>query len=98
MHPVGAYSLGMFALFYYIIDVRGYRRWTLFFRVIGLNSITIYMAQRIIDFRKASEFFTGGLVALCPADVGSVIASLSYVAACWLFLYFLYRKGVFLKV
>lgn len=95
---VGAYSLGMFALFYYIIDVRGYRRWTLFFRVIGLNSITIYMAQRIIDFRKASEFFTGGLVAQCPADVGSVIASLSYVAACWLFLYFLYRKGVFLKV
>lgn len=95
---VGAYSLGMFALFYYVVDVCGYRRWTLFFRVIGLNSITIFMAQRIIDFRKASEFFTGGLVALSPADVGAVIGSASYVAACWLFLWFLYRKGVFLKV
>lgn len=95
---VGAYSLGMFALFYYVIDVRGCKRWTLFFRVIGLNSITIFMAQRIIDFRKAAEFFTGGVVALCPADVGGVIRSASYVAACWLFLYFLYRKDVFLKV
>lgn len=95
---VGAYSLGMFALFYYITDVCGFRRWTLFFRVIGLNSITIFMAQRIIDFRKASEFFTGGLASLCPPEVGSVISSASYVAVCWLFLYFLYRKGVFLKV
>lgn len=95
---VGAYSLGMFALFYYVIDVRGCKRWTLFFRVIGLNSITIFMAQRIIDFHKASAFFTGGIVSLCPVGIGAVIASASYVAACWLFLYFLYRKDVFLKV
>lgn len=44
----GAYSLGMFALFYYIIDVRQWRRWSYFFQVIGLNSITIYMLQRIV--------------------------------------------------
>ena len=29
---VGAYSLGMFALFYYLIDVRGWRRWTLVYK------------------------------------------------------------------
>ena len=44
----GAYSLGMFALFYYIIDVRQWRRWSYFFKVIGVNSITIYMVQRIV--------------------------------------------------
>ena len=44
----GAYSLGMFALFYYIIDVCQWRRWTYFFKVIGVNSITIYMVQRIV--------------------------------------------------
>jgi len=27
-----------------------------------------------------------------------VISSAGYVAVCWLFLYFLYRKNVFLKV
>lgn len=95
---VGAYSLGMFALFYYIIDVRGWRRWTLWFRVIGVNSITIYLAQRIIDFRKIADFFTGGVASLCSEQVAAVVASASYVAVCWLFLYFLYKKSVFLKV
>lgn len=32
---VGGYSTVLFALFYYIIDVRGYRKWTPFFTVIG---------------------------------------------------------------
>ncbi len=95
---VGSYSLIMFALFYYIVDVRGWRRWTLFFRVIGLNSITIYLAQKIIDFRKISRFFLGGVADMCPDDVAKVILAGGYVAACWLMLYFLYNKDTFLKV
>ena len=47
---VGAYSVWMFALFYYIVDVLGWRKWTFFFQVIGVNSITIYLAQKFIDF------------------------------------------------
>ena len=57
----GAYSLGMFALFYYIIDVCQWRRWSYFFKVIGVNSITIYMVQRIVRVSYTSEFFFGGL-------------------------------------
>lgn len=95
---VGAYSLGMFALFYYIIDVKGWQKWTLFFRVIGLNSITIYMAQRIISFSSINRFFLGGLAGLVPEAWGTFILSAGYVAICWLFLYFLYRKNVFLKI
>lgn len=95
---MAAYSLSMFALFYYLIDVRGWRRWTLFFRVVGLNSITIYLAQRIVGFGRISDFFLGGLASKCPDAVAAVISSAGYVAVCWLFLYFLYRKNVFLKV
>jgi predicted acyltransferase len=95
---VGAYSLGMFALFYYIIDVKGWQKWTLFFRVIGLNSITIYMAQRIISFSSINRFFLGGLAGLVPEAWGTFILSAGYVAICWLFLYFLYRKNIFLKI
>lgn len=95
---VGAYSVGMFALFYYIIDVRGWRKWTLFFRVIGLNSITIYMAQVIVRFDSISNFFFGGLAGLAPEAWSRVINSAGYVAICWLFLYFLYKKNIFLKI
>ena len=95
---VGAYSLGMFALFYYIIDVRGQKKWTFFFNVIGLNSITIYMAQPIINFYNIDSFFLDGLAGLIPEAWGNVIFSAGYVGICWLFLYFLYKKNTFLKI
>lgn len=94
----GAYSLGMFALFYYIIDVRQRRRWTYFFKVIGLNSITIYMAQAIIRIDYTSEFFFGGLAEKCTPEVGAVILSAGYVAVCWVLLWLLDRKKIYLKV
>ena len=95
---VGAYSLGLFAIFYYLIDVRGWKKGTKFFEVIGLNSIAIYMAQRILPFGSVNKFFLNGLAGLCPEPVGKVILAVGYFALCWLFLWFLYRKKIFLKV
>ena len=95
---VGSYCVGMFALFYYIIDVRKRQKWTLFFRVIGMNSITIYLAQRIINFGNANRFLFEGLADKLPEQWGVVLMKAGYVAVCWLFLYFLYKKKTFLKV
>ena len=99
---VGGLSFLLFALFYYIVDVRGWRSWTLFFRVIGLNSITIYLAQQIVGFSHMNRFLFGGLaqwVGLYAGDAASaVVLRTGYVACCWAFLYFLYRKNIFLKV
>ena len=94
----GGYSAAMLALFYWIVDVRGWTGWTLFFKVIGMNSITIYMAQRIVNFGSIRSYFFGGLAGLFPPVWGEVVLALGYIAVCWLFLYFLYRKNVFLKV
>ncbi|MBQ0024101.1 MAG: DUF5009 domain-containing protein [Bacteroidales bacterium] len=95
---VGAYSVLMFALFYYIIDVKGHTKWTLPFKVVGMNSITIYLAQRIIGFRKISDFFFSGVAQMCPEEWARLIDSTGYLLVSWLFLYFLYRKKIFLKV
>lgn len=95
---VGAYSVLMFALFYYIIDVLHWQRWTLFFKVIGLNSITIYLAQRFINFSYTGKKIFGGLVSLTPENAQPFVESLGYIAVCWIFLYILYRKRIFLKV
>ena len=95
---VGAYSFFMMALFYYLIDVKKWRRGCFFFQVIGMNSITIYLAQRIVNFTDIAHFFTGGLQHYCDKQWGYVILLIGYIAVCWLFLYFLYRKNTFLKV
>lgn len=93
-----AYSIAMFALFYWIIDVRGYTRWTTFFTVIGLNSITIYMLSSAVNFSSISRFFFGGLASLLPECWGQVVLSAGYVLICWLLLNLLYRHKIFLKV
>jgi len=95
---VAGYSVIMFAIFYYIIDVRGWSKYSLFFRVVGLNSITIYLAQRIIDFSKINNFFFGGIIGKCPESLAPLITSTGYIVVCWVFLYILYKQKIFLKV
>lgn len=95
---VGAYSLAMFSLFYWLIDVKGYDKWVLFFQVIGMNSITIYMLQRIVSMSSVSKFFLGSVAALVPEAWAAVIIEVGAFVISWLVLYFLYRKKVFLKV
>ena len=95
---VGAYSVWMFALFFYVVDVLEYRKWTFFFMVIGVNSITIYMAQEFIDFAFTSNVLFGGLKMLMPETARPLVETVSYIAACWASLYFLYRQRIFLKV
>ena len=93
----GAYSLTMFALFYWIIDVKGWKKWTTFFAVIGMNSITIYILQHIVDFYGISSYFLGGLAGFLGAW-GPVLLTAGAIAAAWLVLYFLYRQKIFLKI
>ncbi|WP_102408854.1 acyltransferase family protein [Parabacteroides bouchesdurhonensis] len=95
---VGGISTLLFALFYYIIDVKNCRNWTLFFTVIGMNSITIYLAQRFINFSFTSTAIFGGLIGLFPETAQPLISAIAYISVCWGFLYFLYRQRIFLKV
>lgn len=95
---VGGYSAAMLSLFYWLIDVRGWWKRTLFFRVIGMNSITIYVAQWLIPFKAVSEKVLGGFAGLLGTSWSAVVLSAGYVTICWLFLWFLYRKNTFLKV
>ena len=95
---VGGLSLLLFSLFYLIIDVWNFRKWAFFFVVIGMNPITIYLAERIINFRSASKFFFGGFITLFPEAWAPFLNGIAITAIGWVFLYILYRKKVFLKV
>src|SRR6202012_5752474 len=95
---VGGISLLLLAAFYYIIDVRGHRKWAFFFTVIGMNSILIYLSGHFID----SEYATNGFFKWFGQLVGDpwnlLAMALAYIAVKWVFLYILYRKKIFLRV
>lgn len=101
------YAFALFAAFYYVIDVRGWRKWSFFFRVIGMNAIVIWMLTRLYGVGRygkfdplsdATKWLFGGIVTLIGGEWGALVYALGYIAVCWSLLYFLYRKGIFVKV
>ncbi|MEI7524068.1 MAG: DUF5009 domain-containing protein [Mariniphaga sp.] len=92
-------SAMLLSLFYFSIDVKD---WThgilsykiLFFKVIGMNSITIYLGHSIIDFDHASHFFLG----FTALPMGPWVELLGAIVLEWLLLYYLYQKKIFLRV
>lgn len=91
------YSLLLLALFYWIIDVKGYTKWAFPFVVIGLNPITIYVLQGIFDFSIIANIFIHGF----SPYLGSfqhAFTIMCTIGVKWILLYFLYRQKIFLKV
>ena len=92
----GGLSMLLLALFYWIIDVKGYRKWAYFFIIIGMNPITIYFMQRFVDFDRIARFFLIGIMEHINF-LEPVIMPLGVVLVKWLFLWFLYRHKIFFK-
>ncbi len=92
-------SFVLLSLFYYTIDVKkwtgGIASWKItFFKVIGMNSITIYLGTRIINFGAIAGFFLGWLA----GPWGEWIIILGAISVEWLLLYYLYKNKIFLRV
>ena len=90
------WSMLLFALFYWLIDVRGYQKFAFPFIVIGLNALTIYVIQNLFDFAHVANIFVAGL-ANHAGSYRALLLAASIVAVKWLFLYFLYKQKIFLK-
>ena len=86
------------AVFYWIIDIKGYRKWAFFFRVIGMNSLVIYLAVRFVDFNASSKLLFQGLYMHAPEKWHEVFNALGGLLIVWLMLYFLYKNKIFFKV
>lgn len=95
---VGGISLLFLSVFYYVIDVKGYRYWAFFFNVIGMNSILIYISAHFINWDYTTNSLFHWVGQLLGEPYNAVAFSALYVFVQWLFLYFMYKQKVFLKV
>ncbi|MGO8792027.1 MAG: acyltransferase family protein [Terriglobia bacterium] len=93
----GGVSFMALALFYWIIDVLGYRKWAFGFIVIGMNSIAVYVATEIFDFRQVGNIFVGHLLPHIGRWADFVEASAAF-AVVWLILYWMYRNKEFIRI
>ena len=86
------------ALFFWLIDVLGYRKWAFFFKVIGVNSLVIYFAYSFINFGYTSNKIFGGLLSPIDEKWHEALISIGSLGLVWLFLYILYRNKIFVKI
>jgi len=95
----GGISFLLVALFYLIIDVWGLKKGSFFFRVIGQNSIFIYLivTGSLIDVSHTTLSFIGWIVKPLGENWGQLILVTGNIILCWLLLYLMYRKKIFIK-
>jgi predicted acyltransferase len=95
----GGWSLLLLSLFYLIIDVAGFKKWSMPFVWVGCNSILIYMAAHgIVNFEYSSGFIFGGLINQTSVLWHSAFLWIGVAILQLTILYFLYQKKWFLKV
>lgn len=91
------YCFLLMALFYYIIDYKGYRKYTGWLKVYGMNSIMAYMLSQCINFTSVSQSIFRGL----EQYIGSyypLLITLSNIAIIYTILWWMYKKKIFLRV
>jgi predicted acyltransferase len=96
----GGISFLLVALFFLVIDVWGLKKWSCFFTVIGLNSIFIYLISvgNLVDVSHTTSAFFGWIVKPLSENAGELVLAIGNIALCWLLLWFMYRKKIFVKV
>lgn len=92
----GGIGFLLMTLFYWIIDVKGWKKWSFFFRVIGMNSIFIYLLYDMANPAGISKSLFGWTVLW--GEFGQIVNVVGTIMMVWFLLYYMYKKNIFLRV
>lgn len=89
------------AFFFYVVDVRGWRRWTLPFLVVGMNSIAMYVIVHVAEGYTAEALRTHlgkGTFQVFGAAYEPILVGGTSLLIFWLMLYWMYRRKIFIRI
>nr|WP_258405007.1 DUF5009 domain-containing protein [Shewanella psychrotolerans] len=92
------WSLIFLGLFYALVDVLRLHRFAFVFVVIGCNAIIIYLASSLVKWQFVSASLFGGLIDALPGSMQMFAATIGVLTVQWLLLYWMYKRGIFIKV
>ncbi|WP_321474720.1 DUF5009 domain-containing protein [uncultured Paludibaculum sp.] len=85
--------------FYWVIEVKQQRRWTLPFLVLGMNSIFVYSLGQLglsAWLNRGLASFTGNFAFL--GQLGAIPQRVLVLAGLWSLCYWLYQRRIFIKI
>ena len=94
----GGYCCVLMGLFYLVIDVWKLRKWAIPFIWIGANPLTIYLAEELVGSKNIGVRLVGGPIAEAFGKYGELVISAAGILAAIMFVRFLYKRQIFLRV
>lgn len=91
------YCFLLMGLFYYWIDYKRHRSGITWLKVYGMNSIVAYMLANVVNFRCIGESLFYGLEQYMGSYY-SFLMTLWNIGAVYVIIWFMYKRGIFLKV
>lgn len=92
----GGLSVLLLTAFYWVIDLRGLKKWSFPFVVVGMNSIFIYLAAHFIPFDRLANWVGSRLTFLGRTQ--NLFMGLLVLGLEWLMLYLLYKRKIFIRI
>jgi heparan-alpha-glucosaminide N-acetyltransferase len=97
----GGLVILILAVFYALVEVKGWRRWAFPLLVIGANSIAVYVMSWTME-----KFVSGALLrhlgrapfAILAAPFEPVLRGLGVLIVFWSILFWMYRRKIFLRI
>ena len=100
------------ALCIYIVDIRGWQKWTFPFRVYGMNAITVYVLSGVVarvlylvklpadgELISLKTWLMNQLLLPWLSPINASLAfALGFVFLSYIAMYFLYKKQIFIKI
>jgi predicted acyltransferase len=103
------WTLLILALCFWLVEIRKLKRGLSYWLVWGTNAITAYVFAELLQSTLSAiwlrnhvtvqqALYRGILSAVPSPPFASLLYSLGFVAFCWIPIYFLYKRGIFIKI
>jgi predicted acyltransferase len=94
----GGWTFWLLAAFFWLIEVRGYRRWAFPLVVVGMNSIAMYLMSQLLRGWLKTTFHIHFGPRWFIGTYGPLVETSAILLVLWLICLWLYRRGIFLRV
>ncbi|MGZ9899093.1 transmembrane glucosamine N-acetyltransferase NagX [Shewanella gaetbuli] len=92
------WSLLFLALFYAIIDVLKWQKWSFVFVVIGTNAIIVYLGSSVINWQYITQSLFGGVINVFPAESQPLMTVIGFITVQWLVLWWMFKRNIFIRI
>lgn len=90
------------AFFYWVVDVKGWKKWAFIPMVAGMNSIAAYVIAdggvKTFIGRSLDIHLGAGYAAMFGMAYATLVSGMFILVLEWLILYWMYKRGLFLKI